>query len=98
MNVLAACRGTLRRVFGVGEKEKAVDAIENAVEKIEASIESGEKREWTLNEITRELERTTGDCFVPELLIRTAVESLRQRHRTTELCSYSFKPRNKAVN
>ena len=79
-------------------KEKELDAIEKAVVKIEASIESGEKREWTLNEITRELERTTGNCFVPKVLISTALWSLRRRHRTTELCSYSFKPREEAVS
>ena len=64
--MLAACRRMLRRVFG---NEKQIDALEEAIVKIEADIESGKKRVWTENEIISVLERTTDDCFVSEAYI-----------------------------
>ena len=78
-------------------KEKMLDAVEEAVVKIEASIESGEKRTWTEYEIARELERTTGEWYVAEAYRMAAIETLRQRYRSTEFCTYIFKPRNKEV-
>ena len=96
--MLAACRRMLSRVFGDEERERAVDALEEGIEKIEASIDSGEKTEWTEHEITRELERATGERFVLETELRVAVTVLCRRHRTEKSCSYIFKPRHKAVN
>ena len=92
--MLEACRRMLRRVFG---NEKQIDALEEAIVKIEADIESGKKRVWTENEIISVLERTTDDCFVSEAYIHVAVNTLRHRHRTEKSCSYIFKPRE-AVN
>ena len=95
-SMLEACRRTLvSRVF---ENQKELDALEEVVVKIEASIESGEKREWTENEITSELELTTDDCFVSEAYIRVIVNTLRHRYRTEKLCSYIFKPRHRCTS
>ena len=93
--MFTACRIMLRRFFG---NEKQLDALEEAVVKIEADIDSGKKREWTENEITSELERTTDDCFVSEAYIRVLVNTLRHRHRTEKVCSYIFKPRHRCTS
>ena len=93
--MLAACRRMLRRVFSNEALEKAMDALVKDLEKIEASIASGEKRAWTGHEIARALERSIGEGFVPERDLDVAVTVLCQRHRTEKSCSYIFKPRPK---
>ena len=78
-------------------KEKMLDDIENALLKIEASIDSGKKREWTEYEIEVELERTTGEIPLPDACLRVSIETLRQRYRTEKVCSYNFGAKSAAA-